>query len=207
MKRYMTAPHNSIGCAKVARSIRNVRKSVLARAVGVSLVCLTMSCFRSDAGSDEIEYRGQRIKLSRSYSDYDDYKNDTANIHPSERARVQQLVKSAPVSRSYPNERALYHSLGALSFPGYGSGNLARTRQPDGTELIAHGIEIPGSEQERYLVFRSSGAAFSLEDDFLERIVIGRATVSDQGTEFVYRSGHGAILFRRPKRDSLGRGG
>jgi hypothetical protein len=127
------------------------------------------------AGSDEIEYRAERIKLSRSYDDYDEYKNDPDNIHPSERSRVQHLVKTAPVASSYPDQ-TLYQSLGKLTFPGYGSGNLARTQQSDGTELLAYGIAIPGTEQDRYLVFRSSGLAFVLVDDFVA--ASGRMMVS-----------------------------
>jgi hypothetical protein len=110
--------------------------------------------------SDEIEYRGERIKLSRSYDDYDEYKNDPDNIDPSERSHVQHLVETAPIASSYPDQMSLYQSLEKLVFPGYGSGNLARTQQSDGTELLAYGIEIPGTEQDRYFVFRSSGAGF-----------------------------------------------
>ena len=151
------------------------------------------------AGSDEIEYRGERIKLSRSYADYDEYKNDPENIRPSERSRVQHLVKTAPVASSYPDQMSLYQSLGKLAFPGYGSGNLARTRQSDGTELLAYGIEIPGTGQDRYLVFRSSGLAFGLVDDFVAASVLGPASVKDEGREWVYRSADGGVLFRRGK--------
>ena len=151
------------------------------------------------ARSDEMEYRGQRIKLSRSYADYDEYKNDPDNIHPAERARVQHLVQTAPVASSYPDQMTLYQSLGKLVFPGYGSGNLARTQQADGTELLAYGIEIPGTEQDRYLLFRSSGLAFVLLDDFVAASVIGPASVKDEGREWVYRSADGGVLFRRVK--------
>ena len=146
-----------------------------------------------------MEYRGQRIKLSRSYSDYDEYKNDPDNIHPSERSRVQQLVKAAPVASSYPDQTTLYQSLSTLVFPGYGSGNLARTPQTDGSELLAYGIEIPGTEEDRYLVFRRSGSTFLLVDDFVEVSVPGPASVRDEGSEWVYRSASGTVLFRRTR--------
>ena len=64
------------------------------------------------------------------------------------------------MAASYPDRITLYQELGKIVFPGYGSGNLAQTRQPDGTELLAVGIEIPGTEQDRYVVFRSGGSAF-----------------------------------------------
>ena len=166
---------------------------MLTRPLVFGLAIVALGCTRSD----EMEYRGQRIKLSRSYSDYDEYKNDPDNIHPSERPRVQELVRTAPVARSYPDQSTLYESLVALSFPGYGSGNLARTRQADGSEVLAYGVEIPGTEQDRYLVFRSSGSSFVLVDDFVERSVVGPASVTDEGTEWVYRRANGTILFRR----------
>jgi hypothetical protein len=163
------------------------------------IVCSLLLAGGCAAPSDEMEYRGQRIKLSRSYSDYDEYKNDPNNIHPSERSRVQQLVKDAPVASSYPDQTTLYQSLRTLVFPGYGSGNLARTPQTDGSELLAYGIEIPGTEQDRYLVFRRYGSTFLLVDDFVEVSVLGPASVRDEGSEWVYRSASGTVLFRRTK--------
>ena len=35
---------------------------------------------------DAIEYRGERLKLTKAYHDYDDYKEDENNIDPSEDA-------------------------------------------------------------------------------------------------------------------------
>ena len=33
-----------------------------------------------------MKYRGETIKLSKAYYDFDEYKNDPNNIHPSENA-------------------------------------------------------------------------------------------------------------------------
>jgi hypothetical protein len=90
-------------------------------------------------------------------------------------------------------------SLGTLTFPGYWSGNVARSSQLDGSELLAYGIEIPGTERNRYLLFRSSGSTFLLVDDFVEVGVVDAASISDEGSEWVYRSANGTVLFRRLK--------
>lgn len=46
------------------------------------------------------EYRGEQIKLTKFYLDYDNYKSDPKNIDPSEVARVQRRVSSAPSGAS-----------------------------------------------------------------------------------------------------------
>src|SRR6266478_8316043 len=50
---------------------------------------------------DTIQYRGQTIRLSRAYADFDEYKNDPNNIAAGETERVQQLVEGAPVAKEY----------------------------------------------------------------------------------------------------------
>src|SRR6266704_3288121 len=47
---------------------------------------------------DSVEYRGQRIQLSKAYADFDEYKNDPNNIAASETERAQQLVAGAPIA-------------------------------------------------------------------------------------------------------------
>jgi hypothetical protein len=147
----------------------------------------------------EIEYRGQKVRLSRSYADYDEYKNDPENIHPSERARVQFLVESAPVAASYPDEVTLMRTLAALSFPGYGGGIVAGSLQPEGTSLLAYAVEIPGSERSRYLLFETPGGPFTLLDDFTEATLGQTGSVRAEGPEWVYRGSDGTVWFRRKR--------
>ena len=64
--------------------------------IGVSILMLGLSsCERR---SDQIDYRGEKIKLTKAYADYAAYKNDPENIAPSETERVQRLVLGAPIS-------------------------------------------------------------------------------------------------------------
>jgi hypothetical protein len=67
--------------------------------IGVVLWMIgTIGCER---GSNEIDYRGEKIKLTKAYADYDAYKNDPENIHPSETERVQALVLGAPIAKTF----------------------------------------------------------------------------------------------------------
>ena len=67
--------------------------------IGVLLVMLgIIGCERR---SNEIDYRGEKIKLTKAYADYDEYKNDPDNIDPSETERVQRLVLGAPIARTF----------------------------------------------------------------------------------------------------------
>jgi hypothetical protein len=67
--------------------------------IGVFLLILGfVGCERR---SSEIDYRGERIKLTKSYADFDDYKNDPENIDPSATERVQRLVLGAPIAKTF----------------------------------------------------------------------------------------------------------
>lgn len=80
--------------------------------------------------TNEIDYRGEKIRLTKSYSDFDDYKNDPENIDPSETARVQRLVMEAPIEREFNSLLDASKAVGEIGFPGYGSGGFAQQLQP-----------------------------------------------------------------------------
>jgi hypothetical protein len=82
----------------------------------------------SVSGSDVMEYRGEKIKLSKHYTDFDEYKNDPNNIDPSENERVQRLVVRAPIERFFSNRLDLFRAAGEIAFPGYGQGSRRRNR-------------------------------------------------------------------------------
>ena len=69
---------------------------------------------------DTVDYRGQRIQLSKAYADFDEYKNDPNNIAASETERVQQLVAGAPIADRYPTREAMIAAVSEIEFPGYG---------------------------------------------------------------------------------------
>jgi hypothetical protein len=121
----------------------------------------------SQTAEDEIGYRGEKIKLTKPYSDYDDYKNDPDNIDPSELPRVQRLVREAPIAPSFSNRWEMLQAVSALAFPGYGSWQFGDKSQADGSLISGHGIEVPRAGKARVLVFRCTGKGFDLIDDFI----------------------------------------
>src|SRR5262245_46857241 len=75
------------GFAAYMNAMRN--RFVIGLAIVVAGYCVWSAVRRRPP--DYVEYRGEKIKLSKYYSDYDSYKNDPDNIAPSETTRVQQL--------------------------------------------------------------------------------------------------------------------
>lgn len=146
----------------------------------------------------KIEYRGELIRLSRAYFDYDDYKNDPNNIHPEETVRVQALVKGAPVARSYPDRKSLFRALSELPFPGYGSGAYNGPRQSDGTMLLLYSLEIPRADASRYLVFRERGGTYALVDDFVAPDAEMVSGVRDVPEGLEYSHSGGKLTVRKP---------
>jgi hypothetical protein len=143
---------------------------------------------------DSIEYRGQRIKLTRSYSDYDDYKNDPNNLDPSEIPRVQQLVRSAPVPRSFKTWNEATHAIGDVVFPGYGMGSMKSNRP----ELRAFAIEIPYAKQERIFVLKPQGSGWTLVGDFIGPADLAIGEVREEGGELVFRNRKGEPVLVQP---------
>lgn len=149
------------------------------------------------SSSDSVEYQGQTVKLSQSYSDYDDYKNDPSNLAGGEASKVQQLVTSARVAKHFPARQALVGAMFKLKFPGYGVGSYAATPQPDGSILELWGVEVPQASSTRFLLFRGRNGAYDLIDDFvqLDGLMIGNVTAS--GEKFVYATHQGVKVVER----------
>jgi hypothetical protein len=118
-------------------------------------------------GSDEIDYRGEKIQLSKKYVDYDDYKNDPTNLAASEIPRVEKLMTDAQVGPDFADWREVSHQLSNIKFPGYGM-----WRGDDvvaaGREFAVQLMEIPQVAKERYFVLEKlAGGKYRLADDFV----------------------------------------
>ena len=150
------------------------------------------------SSDDSIEYRGQPVKLSKPYGDYDDYKNDPNNLTPGEAGKVHELVQSAPIARQFPDRRQMTRAVFGLKFPGYGLGSYGEKPQPDGSVLALFGVEIPKSGKTRYLVFRGSGGAYTLVDDFVHADSAAIGGVSTNGDKLVYSTTRGSQVVERP---------
>jgi hypothetical protein len=149
--------------------------------------------------SNVIVYRGEKIKLSKSYDDFSTYKNDPDNIDPSETARVQRMVIEAPIAHFFSNRLDVFRGTGEVQFPGYGAGSGVG-RQADGSDLLAVVIEIPRADKDRYMVFRSRNNGYELVDDFVASEISYPFTIREQDGAYVYYGQQDKEVFRRPVR-------
>jgi hypothetical protein len=147
--------------------------------------------------TDSVEYQGQPVKLSKSYFDYDDYKNDPDNLAPGEADKVQQLVESAPVPKHFADRKQLARAMFDLKFPGYGLGAYGEKPQPDGSVLALFGVEIPKSGTMRFLLFRGRDGRYTLIDDFVHADTAGIMSVTASGDNFVYSTLQGRKVLER----------
>ena len=163
------------------------------------LVILVSSCgYRHDLAPNEIEYRGEKIKLTKSYSDFDDYKKDPENIDPAETVRVQRLVMGAPIEREFESLLDASKAVVAIAFPGYGSSGLAQLQQADGTVIMGFSVEIPRSQKERYFVFQGIDGKYRLVDDFVADEASGIGRVTEENGTLVYSTVGGEKILTRP---------
>ena len=145
---------------------------------------------------DTIDYRGQRIQLSKAYGDFDEYKNDPNNIAASETARVQQLVETAPIARDFPTRESMIAAVSEIEFPGYGLTAFGDMPQGDGTVLSGFSIEIPRGERERVIVFQFKKDTYKLLDDFLGPSDIMEVRLA--GTQIQYLNARQQVILSRP---------
>jgi hypothetical protein len=145
-----------------------------------------------------IEYRGEKIKLTRFYLDYDEYKNDPDNIDPSETARVQRLVSEAPIAHSFRSRQQAVAAVFEIKFPGYGAGGFGDGGKHD--SITGFSVEVPRSNMDRYFVFRDNGGTYELIDDFVDSSMPGINHVEEQRGNLVYSmDGKDRKLVRPPQ--------
>ena len=121
----------------------------------------------NSAATNTIDYHGQQFKLSRSYTDYDDYKDDPNNLDTNELPRIEQTMESVKIPASYKNYKELVYATADLEFPGYGE-SVRGGKTDDGSKLDLVSVEIPQANKERVVVARSdSGESWKLVDDFI----------------------------------------
>lgn len=144
-----------------------------------------------------IDYRGQKIRLTKLYLDYDDYKNDPANIDPSETERVQRLVSEAPMARSFSSRKEAVEAVFDVKFPGYGAGGFGGPIGEDGT-LNGFSVEIPRADKNRYFIFRNIRGNYVLIDDFISSDDLGLQTVYEENGNLVYGTTSGEVKLVHP---------
>lgn len=180
------------GCKTVpgSRSSINMAKKWITLVVVVAAIGAIWFLVQRDQ-QNTIEYRGQKIKLSRRYTDFSTYKNDPENIDSSETARVQRLVREAPIGKSFDSRLEFAQATGDIAFPGYGSSGLRDTRQSDGSILVLTSIEIPRAEADRYFTAQISNGKYLLIDDFTAPESANLQRVEKSAEKLVYLNEQG----------------
>lgn len=148
-----------------------------------------------------IEYYGQQFKMSRSYAEYDDYKDDPNNLDTNELPRIERTMESVKVPTSFKDRNAFFDFIGLdLVFPGYGWGGIGTSIQTDdGSTFDAESVEIPQVNKERVIVVRNEmSGELKLADDFVfennETNSISRVRLEHGQLEYFDAAGH---LFRK----------
>jgi len=113
-------------------------------------------------GSDEMDYRGEKIRLAKKYVDYDDYKNAPRNLASSEIPRIEKMMTEAPIGSNFASWSDFVRQASAIKFPGYGMGPGPKVVAA-GREFIVEFIEIPQVSTGGYFPQVSKGRYFILE--------------------------------------------
>jgi hypothetical protein len=139
------------------------------------------------SGFNTVTYRGETIPLSRTYADFNAYKDDPENLPSEQIARVASLVKAAPVSPSFPSRAESMSSLTELMFPGYGFSAM-NLREP----VALFSIEIPRTDEQRYVAVTERGGSWTVVDDFVWPSTHGlliKATISGDTIQYFNHTG------------------
>jgi hypothetical protein len=126
----------------------------------VLMTIISVGCAAS--GINSVTYLGHEIKLSRTYSDFHEYRDDEHNLPSEAIEKVAALVRGAPVASSYPSRDAVFHSLFALMFPGYGFSAMNLDKP-----VALYALEIPQRNEDRYLTFIEREGKWVLIEDFI----------------------------------------
>jgi hypothetical protein len=172
-----------------------MRKVLIVVAALAALVAIERLMGRV-SGEDSIDYRGNRVQLSRKYGSYEDYKDDPDNIAPTETARVQKLVEELPAAAKFPDHEALVRGVFDIKFPGYGAGPFCGQDGP----FFLGAVEVPRAdpERDRYVVYRKTASGWTLVDDFVA--ADGLCDVREEGGQLVYSARGGPERLRRKPR-------
>jgi hypothetical protein len=174
-------------------------KRIIVVALALIVIALLWSVVRRHIPSD-IEYQGEKIKLTKYYLSFEDYKDDPDNIDPSENARVERLVTQAPIGHHFSDRREMVSAIFEVKFPGYGLSFAGSKAQPIGNAhaLELSSVEIPRADEERYLVFEEQNGAYTLIDDFVAPSDPEIMQVKEETEFLIYSTRTGQRVLTRP---------
>ncbi|HSY65955.1 MAG TPA: hypothetical protein VK829_15260 [Terriglobales bacterium] len=154
------------------------------------LIAAAMTLGADSESFDHVTYLDHTIQLSRVYSDFPEYRNDPNNLPKALLPLVANLVRSAPVPKTFPTREAAQDALFKLMFPGYGYSMLGLH---DPVALFS--LEVPGAGEDRFILFTSSDGAWHRVDDFLWAESAGNIRrAAMKGDAILYYDSHDSVL-------------
>jgi len=132
-----------------------------------ALWLVPLLCGAQSGGSAQIEYRGEKFKLTKSYASFEDYKNDPDNLDPAEIPRIERLITQAKIGPEFAGWSDFSQQAFAIKFPGYGFGGGPAVKAAN-QKYMVRTIEIPRASKQRYFVLQLlTNGHLHLVDDFV----------------------------------------
>lgn len=149
-------------------------------------------------GLHSLTYQGKRIRLSKTYQNYEEYKLDPANLDTNELSRIERLMTQLTIGPEFRSIEDFYNQVvSAVKFPGYGCNFLGKEQQPDGSVLEVVEVEIPQRGRSRVFAVHQRDASTVLLDDVVTdwppESTFG-LTVRLSGGKLTYLSKDGDVL-------------
>jgi hypothetical protein len=161
-----------------------VKRAATYCAVGVAILAIVVA-LPYILPPDEVEYRGEKIRLAKWYFGNEHYKLDP-QIDPAEMPRVERLMM-APAPTAFASRRELIHYGTSLWFPGYGVRFFGRDGA-SASRLEGVCTVIPPGDKWRCLVYRGVREQYARVDDFVAKAALNVGGVREEGHALVYHA-------------------
>ena len=135
---------------------------------------------------NSMQYEGQQFATSKSYSDWDDFKNDPNNFPADETKRMGEAVRAVEFMTIAEDRESVMRQMFDTQFPGFGCGQLGVPKdQLD--SVAAFFVEIPRTQTHRVLGYVRIDGSFVLVSDFVapEMPMLAQAVLADDKLEFL----------------------
>jgi hypothetical protein len=157
----------------------------------------TINAGQNPSVANTIGYEGQQFKMSRPYTEYENYKDDPNNLDTNELPRIERAMEAVKIPESFSDRKAFIKFMFEFEFPGYGLGERG-AQTDDGSTIELDSVEIPQAGKDRVIVVRKeSDSELKLVDDFIfnhgETNYFGRVLLVHRQLEYFDRQGR---LFR-----------
>lgn len=142
---------------------------------------------------NEIEYRGQRFQMSRSFADYEEYSDTADRIAEQDHEKVADAVRRATVPDTVASIEEMSRVTGDVAFPGFQSGTLVVKDKTQFGQYYGMHAMIPYTDFSRFFIYaQRDGHLQLIHEAELETFPsVYHFSVSDE--KIVYHRSNGKI--------------